>query len=298
MVHSVAFASASLGIVAPPAGIIDALDNSIRTELQRTSHDFFLLVLISAFVVAVGVALEGPEILHEIWPTLFSFLFLTSHDRLRSFERAIKKIGMVGWLLVVAGVAGELIFEGLQNRAEGQLQTFSDILLKEARLNAEVAKQSATDAANSATIARDAASSAIDDLRILQSLVSGRQVFDTAPLVKLRLSGRLVYVMSGDAEEAKSFCKSVSADLHDIAGMNTEPSCQSAYAESETIVRGPSLPESTALAEALTEATHFPFRAVAGDAGVPELKLKVLIGPQPSFVIRQKAYKTPSGIHP
>jgi hypothetical protein len=155
------------------------------------------------------------------------------------------------------------------------------------------AAKSAHYAAADATIAKDAAASAIHDLAILQSLVSGREIFDTTPIKELRLKGKLVHVMSGDLEEAKSFCKSISDDLHGIAGMDTKPSCQSAYPNSETGVSGPSLPESRALAKALTEATHFSFKVIRPDPMSSRIAddLKVLIGPKPSFTIKPTTKK-------
>lgn len=158
IVHLVALesSSASLGTGVSPK-IIEALDNSIRDQLQRTSHAFFAGVLISAFVVAVGVVLEGPEILNELWPSLFSWFTLTSKDRLHRFERVIKKIAFLGWLLIGLGVFGEGVFEGFQNRAEGQLQTFNNILLRDARLTAGTAEESAQGAADASSRARDEA---------------------------------------------------------------------------------------------------------------------------------------------
>jgi hypothetical protein len=147
MVHFVALpsSSASLGMAVSTA-IIEALDNGIRDQLQRTSQDFFFGVLISAFVVAVGVVLEGPEILHELWPSLFTWFTWTSNERLHKFERAIKKVAFLGWLLIGIGVFGEGVFEGLQNRAEGQLQTFNGILLKDAQRESGNASQRAASA--------------------------------------------------------------------------------------------------------------------------------------------------------
>lgn len=145
---SVAFPSSSASLS------IDSLDNRIRDELLRSSHTFFLWVLISAFVVAIGVLLEGPELLQELWPKLFRWFTWNSQERLHRFERKLKKVGLVGWLLVGIGVAGEGVFEVLQSRAESQLQTFNDVLLKDARLTATTARKSAGDAANAAHFAQ------------------------------------------------------------------------------------------------------------------------------------------------
>jgi hypothetical protein len=173
MVHAVALESSSTSLgTGVSSKVIETLDNSIRDQLQGKSHAFFLGVLISAFVVAIGVVLEGPEILHELWPSLFSWFTWTSSERLHKFERVIKKIAFVGWFLIGIGVFGEGVFEGFQNRTEGQLQTFNDILLRDARLTASTAKQSAIDAASAAGEAKSKAEAA-DTAAGSASLVAG-----------------------------------------------------------------------------------------------------------------------------
>jgi hypothetical protein len=165
MVHAVALASSStsLGVLWAQLGtavrpeIIDALDKSIRDDIQRTSHWLFLGVLVSAFAVAVGVLLEGPEILHELWPKIFVQFTWSSDQRLRAFERRIRKIAFIGWFLIGVGVVGEGVFEGLQNWAEGELQTFNDILLADAQRTAASATREAGTAAQSAERAQRAA---------------------------------------------------------------------------------------------------------------------------------------------
>ena len=155
-VHAVALASSSTSLgmaVSPPPGVIEAIDNRIRECLQRTSNDFFAGVITFSIAVVIGVALEGPELLHEMWPRLFTCFTGESVSHLRKFKRLVIKIGFWGWLLVVVGIVGESVFEALQNRAEGQLQTFNDILLADAQRNAGGARASALVAANAASIA-------------------------------------------------------------------------------------------------------------------------------------------------
>jgi hypothetical protein len=102
------------------------------------------------------VAAFSSELLHEMWPRVFTCFTGGSIPRLRKFKRIVKKIGFWGWLLIVLGVAGEGIFETLQNRAEGELQTFNQILLTDAQRRAGSAK-------DSAEVASSAASNAIDE---------------------------------------------------------------------------------------------------------------------------------------
>lgn len=48
----------------------------------------------------------------------------------------VKMLGLIGWILVVGGVAGECVFEGYLSVTDGQIQTFDEILLADAQRNA------------------------------------------------------------------------------------------------------------------------------------------------------------------
>ena len=172
IVASVASLSSSvpLGMVTPQA-IIDALDNSVRAYLQEFGDELFKWIIWSAYLVATGCALEGPEILFEIWPKWFTFFTCGTKKRHEAFERRIKVIALIGWTFIVIGVAGEGIFEGLQNRAEGQLRTFNEIMLTDARLTAGAAKDSAESAAKAAKVAKSDSDDAIAKAKILGETV-------------------------------------------------------------------------------------------------------------------------------
>jgi len=161
ILYSVALASSSnISVIGVAPDLVTSLDNVIRDDLQSFSHSFFVGVLVSAFIVAIGVALEGPELLHEMWPRLFTCFTGEETPRLRKFKRTVKKIGFWGWLLIAVGVAGEGIFEALQNRTEGQLQTFNEILITDAQSSAGNAKDSAEAASSAAFRANDEADEA------------------------------------------------------------------------------------------------------------------------------------------
>ncbi|HEX3894394.1 MAG TPA: hypothetical protein VHW46_17590 [Terracidiphilus sp.] len=108
------------------------MDDAIRSDLQSSSDFFFWLALLSSAIVVVGVALEGPELLHELWPNKFS-IFAT---------RWVKTVGLVGWLLVL-GVGGEVSFGLLENKAQGLSQTFNEILLADAQRQSSDANERA-----------------------------------------------------------------------------------------------------------------------------------------------------------
>jgi hypothetical protein len=101
------------------------VDNAIRSDLQSWRDMFFRLLVGSSLVVAVGVALEGPEVIHEVQNT-----WRTVKRETRGW---VKGVGLLGWILVVIGVAGEGVFELAFSISDGQIQTFDEILTSEAQ---------------------------------------------------------------------------------------------------------------------------------------------------------------------
>jgi hypothetical protein len=137
IVHPMVLVSSSGILFMPvPSGLIEAMDDAIRDDLQNFSDFFFWLAMVSSAVVVIGVVIEGPELLNELWPKTFS-LFA---------KRWVKKIGLIGWLLVVIGVGGEVVFGLLENKAQGLLQTFDEILLADAQRQSGAANERANGA--------------------------------------------------------------------------------------------------------------------------------------------------------
>src|SRR5215469_10087283 len=100
IIQPVLLVSSFISISVSPELISD-LDNKIRFDLQRLDDRFFFWVAASTILVAVGCAMEGPELFHEFWPQAFPCFS----------GRWVKRIGLVGWLVVVLGVAAEGVFE-------------------------------------------------------------------------------------------------------------------------------------------------------------------------------------------
>ena len=84
--------------------------------------------MISSGVVALGVVFEGPEIVRETVGVI-----RRSSEPKRKTPSWITLLALVGWLLVVLGVAGEGIAEALVSKADGLIQTFNDIVLTDAQ---------------------------------------------------------------------------------------------------------------------------------------------------------------------
>ncbi|SRR6266567_9504962 len=142
----------------PGPGIVQALDVAIRQDLQNNRDSYFFWLLISAAVVVIGVALEGPDLVYETLNIVRRRCLRKS--RLRTPDW-VNLVALLGWCLVVLGVAGEVVAERLTSLADGNLQTFNDILLAEARKEAGHAKGSAEGAASAAQRAKDESAKAV-----------------------------------------------------------------------------------------------------------------------------------------
>jgi hypothetical protein len=115
-----------------PPEFIEALDNMVKADLLNWRDAWFHCLLWSTGAVAIGLFFEGPELWHEIRHILMDrrdrrmFFALTSHE----VPPRWKVLAFVGWIMIAVGVAGEGIFEAMVSRADGQVQTFNDILHK------------------------------------------------------------------------------------------------------------------------------------------------------------------------
>jgi len=121
--------------MALPQSLITALDELVRSDFLSLRDSYFDWLLISTGVVVMGVVLEE----------------LGEWDAIA--RRCGKKITKIGWLLIIAGVIGEGVFEGLVAKADGLAQTFNTSLLtaaqKEAGFAIERAAQLRVDLENS-----------------------------------------------------------------------------------------------------------------------------------------------------
>ena len=120
--------------------IVHTLDEAIRLDLQNLRDSYFSWLLISAAIVVIGIVMEGPEILYEIREVVRRRF---SGQKSPDAPDWVSVVALIGWALVVLGVAGEVVAEGLVSRADSTLQTFNNILLSDAVKEAASAKASA-----------------------------------------------------------------------------------------------------------------------------------------------------------
>jgi len=122
-----------------PDLIARAVQLAKRAELQRYRDGYFFWLSVSTFGVAVGLLLEGLEVLHEAygawrWKAIELRYWLSPPILLRKYSTPdwMKKWAAVGWLLIALGVVGEFAFEALVHKYDSQLQTLNDSIIFEA----------------------------------------------------------------------------------------------------------------------------------------------------------------------
>jgi hypothetical protein len=105
-----------------PQILARGIDELIRNDLQSIRALQFAWLIAATGVVLIGVCLEGPE---AILP--------------RPMDWA-KRLGRIGWLLIVLGLAGEGAFEVRVSKTDATLGDFEDILMVATQNDAENAR--------------------------------------------------------------------------------------------------------------------------------------------------------------
>ncbi len=190
--------------------------NAIRASLVRSSDQWFHWLVISSIVVGIGVCLEAPEatIALKRW-----FLHWRGKEVSSENPKSLAiPASYLGLILVVAGVAGEGIFEFLASSADTAVRSHDEQVLadtiKEAGDAAASAKNAETAADDAKTKGAQAQASAADvgkkaeqvnqALGMAQFFLSDRDILDPDGL-KAKLSkfaGKTIlfrsYVNDGD----------------------------------------------------------------------------------------------------
>jgi hypothetical protein len=124
------------------------IDELTRTDLQNLRDGYFACLLIFTGIVIVGIALEGPEVLHD------TFNLLRNSSRKKEPSAWEKWLASVGWLLIVLGLAGEFVAEELVSKADGLIKTFDDIVLTDTQHETSKAIEHAAEANRKAELER------------------------------------------------------------------------------------------------------------------------------------------------
>ena len=119
----------------------------LREGWQSTRVIDFSRLLLVTKLVAIGVILEGPEIILEIAKAVNKRWGASRRWREKSAEDHIpdwiKVIGLVGWVLVSIGVAGEFWVDSWVNTDDEHIQSINITLLQDAGASASQARTAA-----------------------------------------------------------------------------------------------------------------------------------------------------------
>lgn len=167
---------------------LSKINEMMRSDLEHWSDWWFTFLKRSTALVVIGIVCEGPEVYHAGVAVMKGWSRWISHrwnnhirrvhfggwdaicPELRTLsprEHAhpanwIAFVGLLGWILVVVGVAGEGVAEYALSDAENNLRVFNNATLAETQRSAMSAAAAASIANTFATRAMDASRGAIE----------------------------------------------------------------------------------------------------------------------------------------
>lgn len=165
----------------PAESIARVLEASIRSDL-RTFHDwFFLWLLISTGAVFLGVFLEGFELAEgKIESRLLRIDFSTGMlVRNRLFSELlswVKRLVRIGWVVVLVGVVGEGVFEGLVSTSDEMTEQLDNALLSSTQREASAASARALEAESANKTLQQQLKTEADDAREKEAELTGENL--------------------------------------------------------------------------------------------------------------------------
>src|SRR5436190_13611342 len=140
---------------ASPFCVNDPLEVCMRADLQYWRNGWFWGLAGSGAVVLIGVICEYAEVKHEFinWlPTrLWYRTFFPTHCEKKEATTWVPLWGAVGLVLIVFGLAGEIVCEALVFNADNQISVFEGHVMDEARHETAVAFERAANAEKAAS---------------------------------------------------------------------------------------------------------------------------------------------------
>src|SRR5260370_34816798 len=129
-----------------PSGLTDKIDDLMKADLLYWRGLWFgRLLLANAFVIG-GLVLEYPELRYDMRSVDRNRIRFLRY-RIVILERRLelaKVIAFVGWILIVVGVAGEMITEAVVFDADRNIEAFDGAVLAETQRSANSAAMAAS----------------------------------------------------------------------------------------------------------------------------------------------------------
>jgi hypothetical protein len=138
-----------------PPELAGKIDDLMKADLQLWRDWCFHWLLISTGLVIVGVTLEGPELVYGTIAIVRRKSRRSEPVEPHRLPDWAAILGLLGWLLVVVGVAGEYVADPMVSKADGNILTLNDILLRNANKDAGYARTFAIESAIAAHDAKD-----------------------------------------------------------------------------------------------------------------------------------------------
>jgi|GEM_PF-5096892 len=150
------------------------IDLAGRKAMSDSRDRDFWRLLISTAMVSVGVLMEGPELVIEIIELARrksrerkNLLVPSLYRKEPRKHEWLKILGTIGWLLILVGVGGEGIYEGLIGPKDSAIKVFDDALVTAALNKAEAVSRKADALDARLTIIGNALNDMGEDVRAL-----------------------------------------------------------------------------------------------------------------------------------
>lgn len=159
-----------------PLDVVTRLNECANTDFVSMRDWWFGVVSCAAALVAFGLVLEAPELVHDLRP-MGRKIIASSKESSIEFPRHeapdwVKVVAFVGWIFIVVGVVGEQ-FAGVKVKdLDANIQECSDAKVRAVTIEAGNAKTSALDAATAAGRARDHSDKAVVSASNAMSIAS------------------------------------------------------------------------------------------------------------------------------
>lgn len=168
---------------------LKGVDNVIRSWLTAYSDFWFNWLVIATLLVVAGLLFEGPEIWHEMLG-----LFRASEQE-RNIPKWKKSAGIIGWVLIVAGVAGEGVAETVVSKADGLVRNFDEIILADTQKVSSAARERAASAYERA---------ARTEQETAQENVHAAKALKAAELARKEAEGSILQVAQANERASKN----------------------------------------------------------------------------------------------
>jgi hypothetical protein len=158
-----------------PSDVAAKLNECANTDFVGMRDWWFSLVSCATALVAFGLVLEAPELIHDLIPIgrkiVARLKKLPVGFAKHETPEWVKVVAFVGWIFIVVGVVGEE-FAGIKvKNLDANIQECSDAKVREATIEAGDAKSSADKAADAAKRADADAGGAENEANAVSKLV-------------------------------------------------------------------------------------------------------------------------------